>query len=155
MKKQLLVLSILLIAIFSFTACRNDVGNTTEKTTTQEIATEAADDNQAEATTKTEDTSDYDIASYEKQVTSITKEVNQIPSNLSATKQKNYYQDLSGKIESVEHSLDILDDTLEADHLDKKLSDAIYRSLERQVEKLEDQLDLAEDTLETKCNIDD
>ena len=170
MEKVVLFLVLTLMAGLALTGCsQNDSGNA-EATTTQDVATEAAnndakdDADDASATTTEQAASttaentnsgSYDFSSYEERIDTVTKEVNDAKTSSNSSTNQDRFFDLKQKINAIDDDLDSLDDTFEHAYESGDMNFDTYKSRERSIEKLEDQLDLAEDALENKFGIDD
>lgn len=170
MKKVLLFLVFTLMAGLALTGCSQNDGGNAEATTTQDIATEAADgsakdntddagaattEKAASTTAQNTNSGSYDFSSYEKRIDSVTKEVNNAKTSSSTKTNQDRFFALKQKINAIDNDLDSLDDTFEHAYESGDMTFDTYKSRERSIEKLEDQLDLAEDALENKFGIDD
>lgn len=68
---------------------------------------------------------------------------------------KQAYRSLLAKLDALDKEADQLDDALEGDYRQGKLTQAEYRSLEKSLDKIEDSLDHAEDRLDDLYDDDD
>ena len=164
MKKLLLFLALTVFAGFALTGCSQGTDNSAEATTTQEIASDASDtENAADASTEQasstaaqkSDDDNYDFSSYEVRIEKDTKNVNNAKASSNYKTNQDRYYSLKRQIDAIEDDLDALDDTFEHSYESGDMTFETYQARERSIDKLEDQLELSEDALENKFGIDD
>lgn len=164
MKKLLLFLALTVFAGFALTGCSQGTDNSAEATTTQEIASDASDtENAADVSTEQasstaaqkSDDDNYDFSSYEERIEKVTKNVNNAKASSNYKTNQDRYYSLKRQIDAIEDDLDALDDTFEHSYESGDMTFETYQARERSIEKLEDQLELSENALENKFGIDD
>lgn len=98
-------------------------------------------------------------SAYEKKITTYTKEAEAIYKEITDTtlaasfmERTTQYYHLTGELEELENKIDRLDDDMENDYRDEKLTQKQYRDLERSLDNLDNYLDTVDSYLERKFN---
>lgn len=95
------------------------------------------------------------IADLEKRAANDIKNAESYKPAQGSNNNKQAYRSLLAKLDALDKEADQLDDALEGDYRQGKLTQAEYRSLEKSLDKIEDSLDHAEDRLDDLYDDDD
>ena len=103
---------------------------------------------------KVDETHKQTVVAIAEEISLLKIDINAVTKENSYGKNLEMYNKYEVKMDQLDHKLDLLDDEIEREYKNGKITRVVYSQLERELELAEDSLDSLEDVLEYKLGID-
>ena len=112
------------------------------------------EDNKDKEDNKVDETNKQTVVAIAEEISLLKIDINALTKENSYGKNLEMYNKYEVKMDQLDHKLDLLDDEIEREYKNGKITSVVYSQLERELELAEDSLDSLEDVLEYKLGID-
>ena len=112
------------------------------------------EDNKDKEDNKVDETNKQTVVAIAEEISLLKIDINALTKENSYGKNLEMYNKYEVKMDQLDHKLDLLDDEIEREYKNGKITRVVYSQLERELELAEDSLDSLEDVLEYKLGID-